>query len=86
MGRYDPALLDLLDAEAAGEEGEPAVRPVGVDELQAGQTIVEDVLDVDGRLIIGRGYAVTESLVERLSSWRGPAIREPIFVGAPVGV
>ncbi len=86
VGRYDPALLDLLDAEAAGEEGEPAVRPVGVDELQAGQTIVEDVLDVDGRLIIGRGYAVTESLVERLSSWRGPAICEPIFVGAPVGV
>lgn len=85
-GFYDPSLLELLaDAAADADEGAPAVHAVGAEDLRPGLTIAQDVVDGEGRLIIGRGYAVTESLVDRLSNWRGPAIREPIFVYAEAG-
>lgn len=80
-GVYDPVLLELL-APRPEPAGTPTVHALEVQELRAGHTIAQDVLDGEGRLVIGRGYAVTESLVERLSNWRGPALREPIFVFA----
>jgi response regulator RpfG family c-di-GMP phosphodiesterase len=82
-GLYDPALLELLAAFVAdGEAGGSCLHAIGADSLYPGLTIAKDVLDGEGRLIIGRGYLVTESLIDRLSNWQGPAIAEPIFVYA----
>lgn len=83
VGVYDPALLAQLAAPDAGEaDNGPQIVTVTPDELRAGAMIARDVLDGAGRLIIGRGFTVTESLLDRIANWRGPAIQEPIFVYA----
>lgn len=77
---YDPELLARF-IEDAGDDGVPGQpRPVAAADLQVGWRIEADVYDGSGRLIISRGYIVTESLLERLGNWRGPAFAEPIFV------
>lgn len=83
-GRYDPELLAALDP-LAGPGRELGPRAITTDELSVGLTIHQDVVDGDGRLIMSRGYVVTESLLDRLQNWRGPAIQEPIFVEDPIG-
>lgn len=79
---YDPALLTcfLDDVEADDVVASCVPRPVSTDELQVGWTIEEDIRDELGRLVIGRGYVVTETLLERLANWQGPALQEPVFV------
>jgi hypothetical protein len=41
------------------------------------------VTDSAGRLLVGRGYQVTESLIERIRNWRETTVvSEPIYVRA----
>jgi hypothetical protein len=80
-GSYDPALLDALLQTAEPGDGGPGVVALLAGELRAGMTIVYDVTDSAGRLLVGHGYEVTESLMERIRNWKaGTVIREPIYV------
>jgi CheY-like chemotaxis protein len=82
-GSYDPALLGaLMETVEPGDEGSGIVALMAK-ELRPGMTIVYDVVDSSGRLLVGHGYEVTESLIERIRNWKaGAVIREPIYVRA----
>jgi hypothetical protein len=85
-GAYDPSLLEALLRTAGPENGDADVLQLLVSELEAGMTLVRDVTDSVGRLLVGRGYQVSESLIERLRNVRATTIiSEPIYVssGAP---
>ena len=44
-------------------------------------TIERDVTDVRGKLLVGKGYTVTPSLIERIANWRMTTrIDEPIAI------
>ena len=47
------------------EDSDPDVIQLLARELKAGMTVVHDVTDSAGRLLVGRGYQVNESLIER---------------------
>lgn len=80
-GSYDPALLAALLARAAPGDDAPGIVALMSNELRAGMTIVYDVTDNAGRLLVGHGYEVTDSLIERIRNWKAPTvIREPIYV------
>jgi CheY-like chemotaxis protein len=85
-GAYDPALLSALveKLEAEGDESEAV--PLMAHELRPGMTIVSDVTDGAGRLLVGRGYQVTESLIARIRHWKAATvISEPIYVSSGGG-
>jgi CheY-like chemotaxis protein len=85
-GAYDPGLLGVLVATLEANGDEPDMTPLLADELRSGMTIVRDVTDTNGRLLVGRGYQVTESLIVRIRHWKAATvISEPIYVGSVVG-
>jgi CheY-like chemotaxis protein len=85
-GNYDPYLLDALRQTAEPETSDPDVLQLLSSELEPGMTIVGDVTDSAGRLLVGRGYQVTESLIERIRNWRATTvISEPIYVSSDAG-
>jgi CheY-like chemotaxis protein len=80
-GSYDPALLDALLATVALGDGRAGIVPVLANELRAGMTIVYDVTDSAGRLLVGHGYEVTENLIDRIRNRKAATgISEPIYV------
>ncbi len=82
-GAYDPYLLNALLQTAEPESSDPDVLQLLSSELKAGMTVVRDVTDSAGRLLVGRGYQVTESLIERIRNCRATTvISEPIYVNA----
>jgi CheY-like chemotaxis protein len=82
-GSYDPDLLAALLERAEPETSEPDVLQLLSSELEAGMTVARDVTDSAGRLLVGRGYQVTESLIERIRNWRETTVvSEPIYVRA----
>jgi hypothetical protein len=80
QGAYSPELLDVLSATVKPQDGQGG-SPVMADDLRPGMTIVSDVTDGCGRLLVGRGYQVTESLLHRIRNWSAESeIGEPIYV------
>jgi response regulator RpfG family c-di-GMP phosphodiesterase len=80
-GSYDPDFIDVLLAAAEPGEGGQNVLPMNADDLCEGMTIVQDVTDNAGRLLVGRGYEVTSSLIERIHNWKtASGVAEPIYV------
>ena len=73
-GTYDPHLLDALLQMAEPETIEPDVLQLLSSELKAGMTVVRDVTDSAGRLLVGRGYQVTGSLIERIRNWKAATL------------
>ncbi len=85
QGAYDPSLLDALLGTAGPENGDVGALQLLASELKPGMTLVRDVTDPSGRLLVGRGYQVSESLIERLRNLRATTtISEPIYVSAVV--
>jgi response regulator RpfG family c-di-GMP phosphodiesterase len=86
LGSYDPTLIKALLTGLEPETDETGALPVltlMLDELRPGMTIARDVTDSAGRLLVGRGYKVTESLMERIRNWKdGTAVSEPIYVSS----
>ena len=84
-GAYDPSLLAALLLTAGPEHGDLDVLQLLASELKAGMTLVRDVTHSAGRLLVGRGYQVSESLIERLRNLRATTvISEPIYVSSGV--
>jgi response regulator RpfG family c-di-GMP phosphodiesterase len=83
-GIHDPAVLAALEAVLAVERGY-AIRGVKVAELQDDMILDQDLLTVDGRLLITSGYQVNQTMRERLKQFaQSPGVREPIRVRVPV--
>jgi CheY-like chemotaxis protein len=81
QGAYDPDLLDALLRTAGTETADPDVLQLLSGELEAGMTLARDVTDTAGRLLVGRGYQVTDSFIERIHNWRATTVvNEPIYV------
>jgi response regulator RpfG family c-di-GMP phosphodiesterase len=83
-GQYDPVVLDALEAVLVVERGYQ-VKLVKAIELQDAMILDQDLFTRDGRLLIARGYQVSQTMRERLKHWaQSPGIQEPIRVHVPV--
>jgi response regulator RpfG family c-di-GMP phosphodiesterase len=83
-GFYDPGVLSAL-GEVVGNEARFNRASLKVSELGDGMVLAEDVLLLNGRLLVARGYKVNRTLRERLKSFaERPGIREPVHVLIPV--
>jgi hypothetical protein len=81
-GAYDGAVLRALRTLAT-KESSPALE-IGVPELMEGMLLVEDVVDGAGRLLVGSGQLVTESLIERVRNFdRTIGVSQPLHVRKP---
>lgn len=77
---YDPAVLAALEAVLVVERGYQ-VRLVRAVELRDTMILDQDLFTRDGRLLIARGYQVSQTMRERLKHWaQSPGIQEPIRV------
>jgi response regulator RpfG family c-di-GMP phosphodiesterase len=80
VGRFDPAVLETivnsLDLDVPRDVVEVAVRT-----LRDGMILMTEITTTDGRLLVGRGQVVTDSMRARLiMHQRRASIREPILV------
>ena len=83
-GVYDPRVLTFLGAVVAAEEGFE-IRYVTTAQLKDGMILAQDVITVDGRLLIARGYQVNKTMRERLRGFAvKPGVKEPIEVRLPL--
>jgi response regulator RpfG family c-di-GMP phosphodiesterase len=87
-GRYDPALLDALDAAMRDDTG-AAVESVKLGDLRTGMVLAAAVCSGTGTLLVGAGQEVTVSLISRLRNFAEleEGVAEPLMVypaGAPV--
>lgn len=68
-GAYDPRILDLWEQshlDSATAEAVPF--QVELKDLEIGMVLVEEVLNVRGVVLLGRGSSVTEALLQRISN------------------
>lgn len=82
-GRYDPKLLELLVKAYAGKvwRKEELIRQVAVKGLQIGDTLVSDVFNQDGMLLMTSGHKLTSATLEKLLNFaRLYGVKEPISV------
>jgi hypothetical protein len=83
--RYDPALIDALQAESDWEHDRVVIKELRIQDLAAGMSFVDDVKTASGTLLIGRGHDVTPGVVERLRNFHlSVGVREPIRVSITV--
>jgi response regulator RpfG family c-di-GMP phosphodiesterase len=81
---YDPEVIAALSHLHEGEGTEPALLAVVPEGLRPGMVIARDVFDEAGRLLVGRGYVVTNNLIERIANWRHTSgVAEPIYINLP---
>ena len=53
-------------------------------DLRVGQTLAENVVTRDGIVLVATGYAITETLLERLGNFAASTgVKEPIYVRPP---
>jgi response regulator RpfG family c-di-GMP phosphodiesterase len=79
-GVYDPELLSAFARTVGARRVGPVVREIRAGQLEVGMTLVDDVRNVSGGLLVVRGQPVTEQLIERLANFSAKVIREPLRV------
>jgi CheY-like chemotaxis protein len=80
---YDPRIVRVL-----GDIDAPSlamvVMPMKIRDLQVGMALAEDVLTLQGMLVVGKGQEVTEALRRRLANFRALGnIDEPLRIYVP---
>jgi response regulator RpfG family c-di-GMP phosphodiesterase len=76
---YDGAVLRALHLVVARQP--QAVRLIGVAELVQHMVVTEDVVDSAGRLLVGAGQRVSESLIDRVRNFHDTiGVSEPLHV------
>lgn len=65
-GAYDPRILELWAASHVDPEAHQTVVSMDINDIETGMVIAEDVRNARGVVLLGRGSAVTETLLERL--------------------
>lgn len=68
-GAYDPNVLDALATCHDATESAAPPRNLNVGDLVPGMVIFDDVLTVDGVLLVGHGTEVSEPLITRLENY-----------------
>jgi CheY-like chemotaxis protein len=83
-GRYDARVLEALRHVRHVEAARETVRAYRLAELTVGMRIVEDVLAVNGPVLVGRGVVVTAVLLDRLANYRRMGqLAEPVLATVP---
>lgn len=88
-GAYDPRLLGVWERSHEAEVRAPEEVPITVefDELRTGMVLLEDVLNGQGVVLLGRGSTVTEALLQRLINHvRHSGISGPIVVSSKLRI
>lgn len=67
-GQYDPEVLQAL-SEIRGEGANVVIKALSVFDLRAGMIVAEDIKQPNGVLLVGRGYEITERLLERVQNF-----------------
>jgi response regulator RpfG family c-di-GMP phosphodiesterase len=85
-GWYDRKILNALAAHMSLDKTEK-VRLVSIKELTESMVLAEDVMAVDGRILVPRGYQVTRLLVNHLLNFaKSLGVVEPLkVVSQPAG-
>jgi response regulator RpfG family c-di-GMP phosphodiesterase len=79
--RYDPALVEALEAENDSDSRGAVIKELRVQDLAVGMWFVDDVKTGGGTLLMVRGNDVTPGVLERLRNFHvSVGIREPIRV------
>jgi response regulator RpfG family c-di-GMP phosphodiesterase len=68
-GAYDPRVLEALIGLHGGAQIQGRPREIGIDDLEPGMVIFDDILTSDGVMLIGRGTVVTDPLILRLENY-----------------
>ncbi len=82
-GKYDPVLLDRIDAMLSEDTGASKHVPVNstLSGLQPGYILASNIETVDGKLLCSAGHKITSTLIERLLNYNHlTRIREPIQI------
>jgi response regulator RpfG family c-di-GMP phosphodiesterase len=83
-GRYDPAILEAMEAVFKASENCSESR-IYLRDFQAGMILCEDIYTTQDRLVISRGQEINSILINRLMTFaKNIGIREPIAVRIPV--
>jgi response regulator RpfG family c-di-GMP phosphodiesterase len=77
-GRYDPNLLAALGRVKAKTTS--SVGGIGLEALQVGMLLVQDVMSTTGSLLVPRGHEVTQAILTRLRGLEPGSVREPLMV------
>lgn len=83
QGRYDPKLLELLAKSYAGKvwRKEEMIRRVAIRELQEGDTLVTDIFNQDGVLLMTSGHKLSGATLEKLLNFAQLyGVKEPVSV------
>ncbi|MBG0817963.1 response regulator [Planomonospora sp. ID82291] len=84
QGGHDDAVLAALRRVRGIAQARESVRAFRIGELEVGMRIAEDVVAVNGPVLIGRGVRVTELLLERLTNYKHIVqLVEPVWVAVP---
>ncbi|GAA0799612.1 response regulator [Spirilliplanes yamanashiensis] len=84
-GRHDVRVLDALRNVRQLEATQGTIRAYPLAEIVPGMRIVEDVLALNGPVLVGRGVVVTAVLLDRLANYRRMGqLAEPILATVPV--
>ena len=79
-GWYDQEVINALE-KTLGIGAKYELRYLKVGQLRNGMIIVEDILTLEGRLLVGRGLEVSPALLEKLKNvGRVSTIKEPVKV------
>ncbi|MCP3851731.1 MAG: response regulator [Gammaproteobacteria bacterium] len=83
-GKYDPKVLEslnLLISNGFDNEKNLNIQELNLDEINAGQKLVSDLLTVSGRLLLTADHELTESILQKLHNIHLlDKIKEPIIV------
>jgi response regulator RpfG family c-di-GMP phosphodiesterase len=81
-GAYDPRLLDLWEqshTDPVAAESTPVL--LEIEDLETGMVLVEEVLNVRGVVLLGRGSSVTEALLQRIRNHaKQGEVKGPVLV------
>jgi hypothetical protein len=85
--RYDPTLIEALEAEDASETNTAVTKELRIQDLTVGMSFIDDVKTASGTLLIVRGNDVTPGVLERLRNFHlSVGVREPIRVSVNLSV
>lgn len=79
-GRDSSVILDALTKLRAGDARKVQVRQLPAALLRPGMIVAADVYTTSGRLVMSRGFQITESFIARLANFQRGHLREPIAV------
>ena len=79
-GRYDPTVLEALAAVRGSTSARVEVRELPISALRVGMVCAEDVKLRNGTLVVGSGFEITASFIERIRNFAPGSVKEPVRV------